>query len=208
MGAPTFGKGTVQSIRPLNHGQLKITQAKFYRISGASTQHKGVVPDIIIPDTVDTKQVGEDALEHALEWDSIASAKFNRVGTLSPLYQSLTRNHLERISKHPEYALLLEEIELLESQRGIEKVTINEKKRKAEDDAYEKARLGLINKRRRLEEQPEFKTLKEWRDSEESAPIETDTALEPDFIVEESGEVLLDFISIQQTKPNTVANTL
>ncbi|KZZ20117.1 peptidase S41 [Oleiphilus sp. HI0081] len=208
MGTPTFGKGTVQAVRPLNHGQLKITQAKFYRISGASTQHKGVVPDIILPDTIDTSKVGEDALDHALEWDSIASAKFSKVGALSPLSQKLAESHITRITQHPEYVLLLEEIELLESQRGIEKVTINEQKRKTEDEAFDKARLDLLNKRRRLEQKPEFESLQAWRDSEDEKPIETDKAQEPDFIVEESAEVLLDFISLQQVSANALANAL
>ncbi|WP_197470257.1 carboxy terminal-processing peptidase, partial [Oleiphilus sp. HI0117] len=207
-GTPTFGKGTVQAVRPLNHGQLKITQAKFYRISGASTQHKGVVPDIILPDTIDTSKVGEDALDHALEWDSIASAKFSKVGALSPLSQKLAESHITRITQHPEYVLLLEEIELLESQRGIEKVTINEQKRKTEDEAFDKARLDLLNKRRRLEQKPEFESLQAWRDSEDEKPIETDKAQEPDFIVEESAEVLLDFISLQQVSANALANAL
>ncbi len=207
MGTPTFGKGTVQSVRPLNHGQLKITQAKFYRISGASTQHKGVIPDIILPDTVDTTKVGEDALENALEWDSIASARFSKFSSLSPLNKQLTQNHIARINKHPEYALLLEEIELLESQRGAEKVTINESKRKAEDEAFDKARLDLLNKRRKLDNLPGFESLKAWRDSEDNKPLETDKAQEPDFIVEESGEVLLDFISLQQMHSNALANS-
>lgn len=206
MGAPTFGKGTVQSVRPLNHGQLKITQAKFYRISGASTQHKGVIPDIIIPDTVDTKQVGENSLDNALEWDSIPSAKYSKYNSLNAISQQLSEKHVKRIAGHPEFSLLLEEIQLLESQRGIETVTINEEKRKAEDEAYEAARLSLINKRRKLDKLPAFESLKAWRESEEEKDIETNTALEPDFIVEESGQVLLDFISLQQTSPSALAN--
>lgn len=198
MGSPTFGKGTVQSVRPLNHGQLKITQAKFYRISGASTQHKGVVPDIILPDTVDTSKVGEDALDNALEWDSIASAKFNQVSSIKPFNGPLMQNHQLRIKQQPEYALLLEEIELLESQRGAKRVTINETKRKAEDEAFDQARLSLLNKRRKLENLPTFATLEEWLESEENKPVEHDKAQEPDFIAKESAEVLLDYIELQQ----------
>ena len=207
MGTPTFGKGTVQSVRPLNHGQLKITQAKFYRISGASTQHKGVVPDIIIPDTVDTSKVGEDTLENALKWDSIGSAKFSKFNPANPVNEKLIQNHLARITKHPEYALLLEEIELLESQRGAEKVTINETKRKAEDEAFDKARLALLNKKRKLDNLPEYESIKAWRDSEDEKPLETEKVLEPDFIVEESGQILLDYISSQQLSSNTIADS-
>ena len=61
LGGQTFGKGTVQTIQPLNHGELKLTLAKFYRVSGQSTQHQGVLPDIAYPDIVDTKEIGEAA---------------------------------------------------------------------------------------------------------------------------------------------------
>src|SRR5690606_10177589 len=71
LGGQTFGKGTVQTIQPLNHGELKLTLAKFYRVSGQSTQHQGVIPDILYPDVMDTKDIGESALPAALPWDSI-----------------------------------------------------------------------------------------------------------------------------------------
>ena len=72
IGTPSFGKGTVQSINDLAQGQLKITESKFYRVSGESTQHRGVVPDIIFPMVYDQAKVGESSLEHALPWDTIA----------------------------------------------------------------------------------------------------------------------------------------
>ena len=62
LGGQTFGKGTVQTIQPLNHGELKLTLAKFYRVSGQSTQHQGVIPDISYPSIVDDKEIGESAL--------------------------------------------------------------------------------------------------------------------------------------------------
>ncbi|KZY90807.1 peptidase S41, partial [Oleiphilus sp. HI0073] len=99
MGSQTFGKGTVQSVRPLNHGQLKITQAKFYRISGASTQHKGVVPDIEIPDIVDRTKVGEDALENALPWDSIAAADYSVVQNNAGIESLLNERHKKRLAQ-------------------------------------------------------------------------------------------------------------
>ena len=68
LGGQTFGKGTVQTIQPLNHGELKLTLAKFYRVSGQSTQHQGVIPDITYPDVMDTKDIGESALPAALPY--------------------------------------------------------------------------------------------------------------------------------------------
>jgi carboxyl-terminal processing protease len=71
IGGQTFGKGTVQTIQPLNHGELKLTLAKFYRVSGQSTQHQGVLPDIDYPSIIDTKEIGESALPEAMPWDTI-----------------------------------------------------------------------------------------------------------------------------------------
>src|SRR5690606_15452226 len=71
VGSQTFGTGTVQSLRSLRSGQLKITQAKFYRISGDSTQHKGVIPDISFPSVIDASKIGESALSDSMPWDAI-----------------------------------------------------------------------------------------------------------------------------------------
>ncbi len=201
MGSPTFGKGTVQSVRPLNHGQLKITQAKFYRISGASTQHKGVVPDIIIPDTVDRNTVGEDALEHALQWDAIDAAKYPRSEQTQMLVERITQQHEQRFTQHPEYRILMEEIALLEEQRKRERVSLNKKQRQADNDAFDKAQLAIVNKRRALEGEKPFKTIEEWEDYIDSQTDEDEQ--KPDFIVEESAEVLLDLMELQtQTAAN------
>ena len=198
MGSSTFGKGTVQSVRPLNHGQLKITQAKFYRISGASTQHKGVIPDITLPDTIDRTKVGEDSLDYALKWDSIESAKFQNLNYVSPINETLNQKHSSRIQLHPEYAILLEEINLLESQRSKDKVTLNETQRKVENDQFDAARLGLINKRRKLNKLKPFMSLDEWSDAEEEKLAADEKDEKPDFIIEEGAEVLLDFVDLQK----------
>lgn len=194
MGTPTFGKGTVQSVRPLNHGQLKITQAKFYRISGASTQHKGVVPDILIPDTVDRSKVGEDALEHALKWDAIEAAKYMRLGSAASL-SDLIQKHEQRFTRHPEYQILMEEIALLEEQRQRDRVSLNKNERQSQNEAFDRAQLAIINKRRELENQPPFKTIQDWEDFQETQTDEDRDIT--DFIVEESAEVLLDFVDLQ-----------
>ena len=196
MGSPTFGKGTVQSVRPLNHGQLKITQAKFYRISGGSTQHKGVVPDVLLPDTYDKDQVGEDALEHALKWDSIDAVEHQFFNVSQNYSETLINKHQTRMNNNEEYKLLLEEIEFLNSQRDKKQFTLNEVLRKSEDAALDKKRLSLVNKRRSLKGLETFDTLEDWKNFEEKDALDNyNKAKEPDFIVEESAEVLLDLVS-------------
>lgn len=196
MGSQTFGKGTVQSVRPLNHGQLKITQAKFYRISGASTQHKGVVPDIIIPTTVDKSKVGEDSLEHVLKWDAIEAAEFDYLNQVSHLTPQLISRHHDRFEQDPEYKILLEEIALLEAQRKKDRVSLNKQQRMAENDAFDTAQLELMNKRRSLDKLAPFKNIEEWEAFDEAEAAKTQKNEEPDFIVEEGAEVLLDFIEL------------
>jgi carboxyl-terminal processing protease len=195
MGSPTFGKGTVQSVRPLNHGQLKITQAKFYRISGASTQHKGVVPDVFLPDTYDEDQVGEDSLEHALKWDSIDAVEHQFFNVAQDYSELLMTKHKYRMNANQEYKLLLEEIEFLNSQRDKKQLTLNETIRKAEDEELDKTRLSLINKRRSLKNLENFKSLDEWNKFEEQDTLDNyNKAKDPDFIIKESAEVLVDLI--------------
>src|ERR1700758_937598 len=83
LGQRTFGKGTVQNLVPLDRwsqkpisGQLTVTIGKFYRVTGESTQHRGVEPDVPLPSPIDMKEVGESALEAALPWDRIAGVPF------------------------------------------------------------------------------------------------------------------------------------
>jgi len=201
MGSQTFGKGTVQSVRPLNHGQLKITQAKFYRISGASTQHKGVVPDIIMPALIDKTKVGEDSLEHALKWDSIESAKFQNLNYVSGVSESLNKQHMKRIVLQPAYNILLEEIALMETQRAKDRVTLNKKERELENIKFDKAQLTIINKRRKLDKLDPFKNIDDWTAflKEQSSKTEEDKEKEKaDFVIKESAEVLLDFVELQE----------
>jgi carboxyl-terminal processing protease len=205
LGSQTFGKGTVQSVRPLNHGQLKITQAKFYRISGASTQHKGVIPDITVPATIDKSKVGEDSLEHALPWDAIDAASYINQNRVTPLTKQLESMHIKRFEKDPEYQLLLEEIALLEGQRAKQRVTLNKAKRMLEDDALEAAQLELVNKRRKLEGKEPFKDMEAWESFIEVEASKVDQDLKPDFIVKESAEVLLDLIDLNTMIANKTA---
>lgn len=197
MGSQTFGKGTVQSVRALNHGQLKITQAKFYRISGASTQHKGVIPDILIPDAIDRTLVGEDALDHALPWDAISAAQYPILNKISAVVPELSNRHAKRFKKDPEFKLLQEEIALVEEQRKQEQVSLNRKKREQEINNSELAQLNLINKRRALKGEAPFKSFEEWEEDVEKQAGENQKKKEVDFIMKEGAEVLLDFIEVQ-----------
>ena len=104
MGNQTFGKGTVQALLPLKNGQLKITQAKFYRVTGESTQNKGVTPDITCPSLYDKTKIGESALPGALAWDKIKAVSYKAGPDLTAIITQLNRSHEQRAATNPEQA--------------------------------------------------------------------------------------------------------
>nr|WP_245726068.1 carboxy terminal-processing peptidase [Marinobacter mobilis] len=199
VGAQTFGKGTVQAVRPLNHGQLKITQSKFYRVSGGSTQHKGVMPDIVIPSRVDNTRIGEDALEHALPWDQIEAVPHNRYYDFSSIIDQLRENHDIRFASNPEFQLLQQEIDFLEEQRQQTSVSLNADIRRQELDRIESTRLAIANARREIRGELPFATLEEledWQDLQAADPDKQDDEL--DFIVREGGYIMADMLELDR----------
>lgn len=155
----THGKGTVQSVQPLKDalvrmlgprgatnepGALKVTIKKFYRASGASTQLKGVTPDIVLPSIWnESEDVGEAALENPLPWDTIKSSKFDRVNLVEPYLPELRKRSTNRIAKDKDYAYVSEDIDIFKKQQADKSVSLNEKQRvkeKEEADARVKAR--------------------------------------------------------------------
>ena len=199
MGDQTFGKGTVQSVRNLNHGQLKITEAMFYRISGASTQHQGVIPDISFPTIIDTKQIGEDALPQALPWDRIKSVNYTPFASYETFLDKLVKRHEARMSNDPEFQLLLDEIAFVQEGREQKRISLNESIRLKERDSLQQRQLTLANKRRALKGEPPFKNFKELEKFEEERAAESPTKQqEADFLARESGEILVDLIELNQ----------
>lgn len=199
VGSQTFGKGTVQSVRPLNHGQLKITQSKFYRVSGGSTQHRGVIPDIEIPSRIDKTRIGEDALEHALPWDQIEAVPHTRYFDFSSVITQLRQRHEKRFETSPEFQLLQQEIDFLEQQRQVNSVSLNYEKRKARHERIEQVRLGIANARRKLKGEEPFASLEdleEWQDAQAADLDRTDDEL--DFIVREGGHIMADMLDLDQ----------
>ena len=153
----THGKGTVQSVNPLrpfmhlvdksltnDPGALKLTIKKFYRPSGASTQLRGVIPDIVLPSVAnESKDIGESALENPLPWDEIPSAKFDRLNLVEPYLPELRKHSTERITTDREFAYMREDIERYKKQQADKTVSLNQKERLKEIeeiDALNKAR--------------------------------------------------------------------
>ncbi|MDP2504868.1 carboxy terminal-processing peptidase [Oceanobacter sp. 3_MG-2023] len=206
VGGQTFGKGTVQSLRPLRHGQLKITQAKFYRVSGQSTQHQGVIPDVLYPSLFDTDKIGESALDEALPWDEIRPAKYAADSQIHNSVALLRKKHQQRAKTDPDFIFLREQKQLIEEMRQQNDISLNEKIRTAERKANDQKRLDLENKRRKakgmelltqLEDEPEPEEIVTV-ESEEEAPSATHDQKEDDALLTESGHILLDLTQLQQ----------
>mgnify|MGYP001442289460 CR=1 FL=1 len=156
-GESTFGKGTVQTVLDLNRfinekepvGELKLTFQKFYRVTGSSTQHKGVLPDVYFPSAFDPEQYGESASPSALPWDVIKPANFQKVTDVNDkVITSLNKSYLERTKFDVSLKKYMVETEDLKKNLSQTKISLNEAKRKAEiaEDEKKKADEKLDTK--------------------------------------------------------------
>ncbi|MEE4298562.1 MAG: carboxy terminal-processing peptidase [Pseudomonadales bacterium] len=148
IGGQTFGKGTVQTLIPLNRGQLKMTQAKFYRVSGQSTQHQGIIPDIEYPELYDHEEIGESTLDDALPWDVIRPTRFRRAEPLAPLLSMLEHRHRARIEDDPEFVYIERLLERTRERNARSEISLSEARRRSEQEEEEAWRLELENMRR------------------------------------------------------------
>lgn len=147
----THGKGTVQSVNSLaplmglrrptggtitnDPGALKLTIKKFYRPSGASTQLKGVQPDIILPSLANaSKESGEKALENAMGWDEINSARFDHLNLVQPYLAELSKRSADRVATNQEFVYVLEDVKRYEKQQEDKTISLNEAARLKENE--------------------------------------------------------------------------
>lgn len=149
LGSQTYGKGTVQELIPMDEGQMKITRAKFYRISGESTQHKGVTPDIVFPDLYDVAEdLGESALPTALPWDTIDPHYYRPYANLKQLVPGLLARFEERAANDPDFAYVRAQIARIMENRDRNLLPLSESKLLAEREEEDAWRLQAENARR------------------------------------------------------------
>lgn len=192
VGDRSFGKGTVQTLVPLTEGQLKLTESKFYRISGDSTQHRGVVPDVEFPSLYDAEEIGESSLDHALNWDQINPVRHKRYEDLGPLLPQLTSAFAGRSDANPDMIFLEEQIGLAEEARSISVLPLNEKARIALREEQKDKALAIENKRRAAKGEDLLASLDELEeddavDTDEVASGDTETASDESADVETAG---------------------
>lgn len=154
MGEPTYGKGTVQSIVDLNRysiddklnlGKLKLTMAQFFRINGDSTQHRGVIPDIIFPTTDNSDEHGESAEENALPWAQIAPAKYTPFSTQLPSLSDVMTRHQQRVEKDKGFTFLLTQAEERRRLSEQKSLSLEKKKRQSERQSIEVEQNKRLN---------------------------------------------------------------
>ncbi|MFN3767211.1 MAG: carboxy terminal-processing peptidase [Ectopseudomonas guguanensis] len=195
LGGQTFGKGTVQTIQPLNHGELKLTLAKFYRVSGQSTQHQGVIPDILYPDVMDTKDIGESALPAALPWDSIRPAITPELDPIKPFLTELRARHDQRTAKDPDFVFTRDRLSLAKKLMAETTVSLNEQTRRARQAEIEAKQLALENNRRQAKGEEPLKELA--KEDEDALPLADEKSTpEEDAYLAESGRILLDYLGL------------
>ncbi|MGY3173221.1 carboxy terminal-processing peptidase [Pseudomonas moorei] len=195
IGGQTFGKGTVQTIQPLNHGELKLTLAKFYRVSGQSTQHQGVLPDIDYPSIIDTKEIGESALPEAMPWDTIKAAIKPAVDPFKPYISQLKSEHDVRTAKDAEFVFIRDKLALAQKLMAEKTVSLNEADRRAQHADIEAKQLAMENIRRKAKGEEPLKELK--KEDEDAIAAEPDkTKPEDDAYLSETGRILLDYLKL------------
>jgi carboxyl-terminal processing protease len=157
IGQETYGKGSVQNLYPLDryaigqdpgYGQLTVTIGMYYRVTGDSTQNRGVQPDIRLPSAISPDEVGESSREGALPWNRIRPTQFKRDGSLAPMITDLQTRHDERIAGDPDFQHAVAEIHTLDEMRKRTTVSLNLEKRRAERAALTDGQLARENERR------------------------------------------------------------
>jgi len=196
LGEQTYGKGTVQNLIDLNRlmpgskdklGQVKLTIGKYYRITGGSTQNLGVIPDVLFPSAFDAHEFGESSEPSALPWDQIKSSQYQMFADLKMNLSKLKSLHEERIKTDPEFNFLDEDIQLYKDSKSKKFISLNEKIRRQEKEESDERSFQRENERRKL------KGLTLLKKGEVDT---TKNEKESDPILDESGKVLVDLISL------------
>jgi carboxyl-terminal processing protease len=199
IGQNTFGKGTVQNLVPLDRwsdqpvdGQLTVTIGKFYRVTGESTQHRGVVPDIPLPSPIDPKDIGEADQPNSLPWDRISGVPF-KTGTgvaAVPSISQLEADERARTQHDPNYQWLLADINTIDGLRAEHTVSLNITARRDERTREDKTMLSLDNKRRAALGLPPLTSAEQIDKGKDKIP---------DVILNQAADITADMIALDNS---------
>lgn len=222
VGSQSFGKGTVQDVTGLSSGQLKLTISKFYRVSGDSTQHRGVVPDIEFPSIYNKETVGESQKDNALPWDSIHAVPFRPSAGVKQYIPLLSDAHQKRISTDPDFVHLVKQLEFKDSWDADKTISLNIEKRRQRSTEWDDQQLLMENQRRKTKGLALYADREAWkadnRDEDDEDAAENDDTDNPssaddeeqkediaesDPMLQEAGYILSDQIRLASKSKNT-----
>jgi carboxyl-terminal processing protease len=190
VGQRSFGKGTVQNLVPLQrwsskpvNGQLTVTIAKFYRVTGDSTQNRGIEPDVVLASPISLQDVGESTMPDALPWDRIAAAPFRGLEPRPPSVAQLANEERARQGRDADYRWLVEDIDALDRQRSLKSLSLNIEERRAERTRLEAERLARENTRRAARAEPPLASIND-----------IDGTKLPDVQLDQAAQVMADIL--------------
>ena len=203
IGQKTFGKGTVQKLDNLSSGQIKITESKFYRITGSGMQSKGIHPDITLPSTWDIEEIGESSYDRALPWDEIKPIRFQKFSMGSSLIPQLNDEHSIRVNQNPNLQYIVDIRKRFEIQKNKEVISLNLANRRIEKEERQSWALNIENRRRaslNLEIFSSFKAMEDYNDAKETEDDEKDFEIDidNDYLLNEGAQILSDYTIFNQ----------
>jgi len=193
IGQETYGKGTVQNLYPLDryalgqdpgYGQLTVTIGMYYRVTGDTTQNRGVQPDLSLPSAIDTEEVGESSRDAALPWNRIRPAQYRPEGTQGQVIVDLQRLHEQRIATDPDFQHLVAEVATVEKMRDLKSVSLNLEKRREERKTLTHGELMRENDRRAAVGEEALDDVEKIEDR-------------PDVILGEAAQITADLVVVE-----------
>jgi len=202
VGQQTFGKGTVQNLYSLDQyirseddngfGQLTLTIGKYYRVTGESTQHRGVDPDISLPSHINAELIGESVRDSALPWDTVQTTRFRAGKPLQGMIDSLTVSHAERSKDDPNFQFQLETIRVAEEIRAQKTLSLNMEARRIEHEQDMQRRVDLENERRAALELEPIESLDDIEDGDF-----------PDIQLDQAASIVTDLATMREVASET-----
>ena len=198
VGSETFGKGTVQSLIPLQRGELKVTERRFYRVSGEGTEQNGVVPDIAFP-LPEGRAEDSATLAGSIDTpgNSVAPADYRASNRVAPVLETLAQRHAQRVQDDAEFAYLRARKERFEATRSRTRLSLREDARLAQKEADDAWFLDVENKRLIGRGEPPAATIDELVKRREDDNFEPPKP-EDDALVLETANILVDFIDLSR----------
>ena len=209
-GQRTFGKGTVQSLENLSQGQIKITESKYYRVNGMSTQNKGVIPDIELPVTWDIETVGESSYPTAMSWDAIKPYRHKKFDMDKELIDKITAKYQLRLKEEPNLNYLKKIKARYDLNKNKKILSLNIEDRKIQKELRKNWLLKIENERRIAvgdEVFISYKEMEDFNDNEDNINSNS-INLTNDYQLIESTNIINDFVKLENFESKKIISSI